>query len=849
MSDCPCDTTPALRLDIAAGLDALPRQLRSFPDVRRALLAALPSMPALRDWRARNSRDLGLMLLDMWAYVADVLGFYDERIANESYIRTAQRRPSLRRLVQLLGYTPAPGIAGSIVLAAIADGRDDVILPVGTGFRSDAFAGQAPQVFEITRETVINPFKNEWTIGPVPGATLPQPTPTELTSGAGPESANAKTFLAFETAGFGLATGQIVTITADVGSAGVQTARVKTVKPFAGKDGKTYNEVTLDRPVEIPKDVLPEFVHAQKPTAGIKATLPSDDPDSPAPISNVDNVLTVCLERETSQLAPTDSVIIRDTTKGTTSGSESLMHATVEAVTTVAVTIPGSPILAPVATSDSTVDLTSVPIKRTVTQITLRTSTDFRPFALDPTQFTFHFNLVTAGNIATVGKTDLAKGDLEDPAGLPAIGIVQPPPGAKDDAFIQGNRNLQGAFLLSDPNKHGAAVTGNMRFDSTGRATLFVDSDTLNPAEQTFRTPLTVLGNLLSATRGETVNSEVLGSGDPRIAGQRFKLKKKPLTYLLANDIDRVSTLKVFVDGVAWHEMRSFLQCGSQSRVFTVSHDDDQETFITFGDGVHGARLPSGVGNVIATYRFGSGKAAPPAGAVQQIARPVIGLRSVRSPVAAREGRDPDGPDDLRVAGPQSALLFDRAVSARDFESVAMQLAGVVKVNARFDWIPAMMSAGVVVRYIGTPSEQELAAMLRKRSELNLVIDVHRAQAIDSTLSLVLELDPDFLPDPVIAAVRTALLDAKTGPLAPANAPIGGQFLAGPIYQLVQSIPGVVAIQNARLIDYPDNFDLALSGLVCVPTDFYFNFPTETGVSITQVRPTGAVSASRTEGC
>src|SRR5262245_36171972 len=183
MSDCPCDTPPVLRLEIAAGLDALPRQLRAFPEVRRALLAALPTKHALQDWRARNSRDLGLMLLEMWAYVSDVLGFYDERIANESYIRTAQRRPSLRRLVELIGYVPAPGIAGKITLAAIAEGRTNVTLPVGTGFRSDAFADQAPQVFEITEETVINPFKNEWTIGPVGDAPLPQATPTELARG------------------------------------------------------------------------------------------------------------------------------------------------------------------------------------------------------------------------------------------------------------------------------------------------------------------------------------------------------------------------------------------------------------------------------------------------------------------------------------------------------------------------------------------------------------------------------------------------------------------------------------------------------------------------------------------
>src|SRR5215471_16479689 len=129
MSNCPCDKTVTPRLIIPAGLDALPRQARAFPEVRQALLAGIPSKSALRAWRARGGQDLGLMLLEMWAYVSDVLAFYDERIANETYLRTAQRRPSLRRLVELLGYFPAPGVAAKVVLAALADGRDQVTLP------------------------------------------------------------------------------------------------------------------------------------------------------------------------------------------------------------------------------------------------------------------------------------------------------------------------------------------------------------------------------------------------------------------------------------------------------------------------------------------------------------------------------------------------------------------------------------------------------------------------------------------------------------------------------------------------------------------------------------------------
>jgi hypothetical protein len=182
----------------------------------------------------------------------------------------------------------------------------------------------------------------------------------------------------------------------------------------------------------------------------------------------------------------------------------------------------------------------------------------------------------------------------------------------------------------------------------------------------------------------------------------------------------------------------------------------------------------------VATYRFGSGKAAPPAGAVTQIARPVIGLRSVRSPIAATEGRDPEGPTSCGRRRQNRRCCSTGRFSARDFEIVAGQQAGVVKVTARFAWIKALSDAGVVVRFIGTPQADALRDTLAKRAELNLIIDVHKAQAVPATLSLVLEIDPDFLPGPVMAEVKAALLDPKTGPLAPVNATIGvGAFLAG----------------------------------------------------------------------
>ena len=54
---------------------------------------------------------LELQVLEWWAYLADVLSFYNERYANESYLGTATQPGNIANLAALLGYQPSPGIA------------------------------------------------------------------------------------------------------------------------------------------------------------------------------------------------------------------------------------------------------------------------------------------------------------------------------------------------------------------------------------------------------------------------------------------------------------------------------------------------------------------------------------------------------------------------------------------------------------------------------------------------------------------------------------------------------------------------------------------------------------------
>ena len=72
----------------------------------------------------------------MWATVADVLTFYQERIANEGYLRTARLRDSILRLARLLDYQLRPGVAATTLLAFTLDKHAALRIPLGQLFQS-----------------------------------------------------------------------------------------------------------------------------------------------------------------------------------------------------------------------------------------------------------------------------------------------------------------------------------------------------------------------------------------------------------------------------------------------------------------------------------------------------------------------------------------------------------------------------------------------------------------------------------------------------------------------------------------------------------------------------------------
>ncbi len=55
-------------------------------------------------WQERNSSDIGVMLVELLAYTADRLSYFQDAVATEAYLGTARRRVSIRRHARLLDY-------------------------------------------------------------------------------------------------------------------------------------------------------------------------------------------------------------------------------------------------------------------------------------------------------------------------------------------------------------------------------------------------------------------------------------------------------------------------------------------------------------------------------------------------------------------------------------------------------------------------------------------------------------------------------------------------------------------------------------------------------------------------
>ncbi len=135
-------------------IDYLAKDYDSF---RHTLIAAM--MQRVPNWQATTEASLDVVLLDLFSAAADELSNYQDRVMQEAYWPTAQKRISLRRHARLMDYFPYEGNQSSTVLALNFPGTTGYTLNAGTAACTGAFPPQADaSAFVVSADASIDPL-------------------------------------------------------------------------------------------------------------------------------------------------------------------------------------------------------------------------------------------------------------------------------------------------------------------------------------------------------------------------------------------------------------------------------------------------------------------------------------------------------------------------------------------------------------------------------------------------------------------------------------------------------------------------------------------------------------------
>jgi len=908
------------------GLSAIAYRIGTHPDVLRQLLARLPMEASgnsaqpihypLAALTTRSSDDPAIAVLDAWAVVADILTFYQERIANESFLQTATERRSVLELARLIGYELSPGVAASAFLAFATDTADgapaSVIVPAGTRVQSVPGQDQLPQTFEtgaaITarrewntlrprllrpQELAVNGNDLYLLGGGSSDLAVDQTYPLDLSvalPAPGPVAATQVDAIYAEGISTNLSPGAVL-LMAGRRSGGDHTAAVvKTVHAVEAQPELNRTRIELD--TTVPPPTFHAFTRTRFASAGIaEATLdaatvdhvivgqtwseselsawmsvqgwdagnavqyiygtysapppkkagPSDPGafamrstvgffghnapafgalthDAQSPFISWDSGMSIW--RDTYKTAANDTTadyyadadcFLERSVPGITSGGWAVLERPTKQYTPFRVTQVAESSLIGYSLSAKT---TGLHLAAAVTGLELSDNTTDKSESFDVRKTSAHL---------LSERLTLAQLPIEDPLGLGTAEVTQ----LTLDRMVLNLREGQFVSVTGEREdlpgvEVSEVVTVTQIQHAGGFTTIFFATPGLT--YRYVRSTVTLCANVAPATHGESVR-EVLGSGAGTASNQAFALKKPPLTYVSSSMASGTqSTLEVRVDGVKWAEVPRLYGSEPTDEQYLIRHADDGTVALVFGDGVQGARLPTGVENVVATYRSGIGSPGMVAAkSLTLLMTKPLGIATVTNPLPATGAADPEARDDARRNAPLTVLTMERIVSLQDAENFTRAFAGIGKCKATqitrngVAWVHLTVAAAEARSDPGglgnAVADHRLDLTAPLRTNLVEALDAAREPSmrlrVDTYQPLFFNLTANMLIDSryLWADVQATVVSALVAGFAFDRRSFGQPVTVTEVITMIQRTPGVVFVDLDALyrFDLPES--------------------------------------------
>ena len=275
----------------------------------------------------------------------------------------------------------------------------------------------------------------------------------------------------------------------------------------------------------------------------------------------------------------------------------------------------------------------------------------------------------------------------------------------------------------------------------------------------------------VTATQGETILYEHIGDSDGS-ANQVYALSKFPLLS---------STSKIIVGslvggiptGVIYTEVPYIIDAGFNDPSYAVTTDANNTSYINFGDGISG-RIPP-INGIYATYRVGGGALGNvgPKTLTYPLTNIVPGLK-VSNTAAASGGADEETTDSIRIHAPQAYTALNRAVSLKDYGSLAVQTPSIAKAIA-----DSGSAYNNIILYVapfgdtslGTPgvdangavtttytnAVNSLLLYMQDKAPATTTLTVNPPVYVPISVTLTAYIKPQYKQSVVVAAINTAL--------------------------------------------------------------------------------------------
>lgn len=842
--DCGCCTDPAplpgVRFN-APGLPAIDYRIGRHGEFKAALLTSLSSTryPALAGLRTRADDDFSIAFCDAGAVMFDVLSFYQERFANEAYLRTAAERRSILELGRLIGYRLSPGVAASTHLAFLLEDAPGqpalaarpVTIPVGTRMQSIPGADEQPQTFETIEPAIA---RVEWNAMAVrtrepqhfvmgtrelylaginhqvqPGDVLLIVGDERAVENTGSERWDARVVTSVETdAGAGLTRLQWLEGLGD----GVVGPAQRGVRAFVFRQrGALFGHNAADaRLMRFTNDSLDLTVSDANNTPKSRRWKDYQiignqiDLDGGFPKVLVDSWFLLVggsggpgsaslpgwvelyrasrvtqMSRSAYGLSGKITRLIPDDPENLDRFRHRLQETVVFAQSE-ELPLAERPISYPLFDKLLPLDRKDEHLAKGQV-LAISGQRQRLSVRVDDATLQFH----AEGAVAVAVKPGDGFTLLAAPLSLAASPGTALSPQAMDQVLRwepghwlrwrladrhgrAGELDAPAAAIVLEPARKGdefvseLATVDSVDTGADARTRIHLLSALANVYD---RRTVTVCANLAPATHGESVG-EPGGSGDAAKADQRFLLKQAPLTHVSANTPSgRRSTLVVRVNGEAWTEVPSLYGSGANDHVYSLRQDDEQRTVVQFGDGIEGARLPTGRDNLRFAYRKALGvEGNVRAGQITTLLGRPLGVKSAMNPAPATGGQGAESRDDARRNAPLTTLTLGRAVSLQDYTDFARSFAGIAKALAV--WARFGGRRGIFLSLAGpdgaeVPADSSafvnLQQSLRSYGDPLLPLWLHSYGAAHFRMKARIKVAASMEADPVLARVAAAL--------------------------------------------------------------------------------------------